>query len=48
MEQVGFFLMCEIRKTGMFHRGPCGAGWDFPNLTDEEGKVPGRPFLLLM
>ena len=41
-------LMCEIRKTGMFHRGPCGAGWDFPNLTDEEENARERAILLPM
>ena len=32
----------------MCHRGPCGAGWGFPDVTDEEEKLPGKPFLLLM
>ena len=32
----------------MCHRGQCGAGWGFPDVTDEEEKLPGKPFLLLM
>ena len=41
-------LMLHIRNWGMCHRGQCGAGWRFPDVSDEEGKVCVRPVLLLM
>ena len=38
-------LMLHIRNLGMWRRGQCGAGWRFPDVIDEEGKVDGQSII---
>ena len=42
-----FFPTLHVRKTGKCHRGPCKAGWQFPDVTRPELKVRGRPIFFL-
>ena len=46
-ERPIFILTLNVRKTGIGHRGPCKAGWQFPDVTRQELKVHRRPIFIL-
>lgn len=41
-------LMCQMGKSGMYHRVQCETAWGFPDVTLREEKPCARVYSLLM
>ena len=40
--------MCQMGKSGMYHRVQCETAWGFPDVTLREEKPCARPYSLLI